>query len=89
MGLLTFLLSGTLITFGATVMRMGLDQKALATEYCPQRGLLEGGKIKSMVPSSVLVDIEDGYVRWGDDVFCRGNGLAECPCVEVQQSLWT
>jgi hypothetical protein len=31
-----------------------------------------------------MVDIEDGYVRWSDEVFCRGfSGIAECPCVEV------
>ena len=42
-----------------------------------------------MVPSQVVLDIEDAYVRWADEIFCRGSGLAECPCVEVQQSLWT
>ena len=39
--------------------------------------------------SQVMVDIEDSYVRWSDEVFCKGTGLTECPCGEVQKSLWT
>ena len=39
--------------------------------------------------AQVIVDIEDAYVRWSDEVFCRGTGPVECPCAEVSKSLWT
>ena len=49
-------------------------------------GVEQGGNLKSNdVVSQVMVDLEDSYVRWSDEVFCRGTGVAvaECPCVEV------
>jgi len=73
-----------MISFGATLMRMGIDLKERVTEHCPQSLLLNSGSISTMVPSQVVLDIEDAYVRWADEIFCRGSGLAECPCVEVQ-----
>lgn len=50
---------------------------------------MEIGVLKTMIPSQVIADIEDAYNQWGNEVFCRGSGPAECPCVEIQQSLWT
>ncbi len=50
--------------------------------HCP---VVQGGNIVKIenVVSQVMIDIEDSYVRWSDEVFCKENGPAECPCVEV------
>jgi hypothetical protein len=72
-------MSGYLLILGTTTHKISGDLVARVETHCTSPGTV----------SQVMVDIEDAYVRWSDEVFCKGTGLAECPCVEVQKSLWT
>ena len=73
-------MSGYLLILGSTTHKISVDLVTRVEGHCSAN--------QKMV-SQVMIDIEDAYFRWSDEVFCKGTGLTECPCVEVQKSLWT